>query len=69
MGSTVVANVNVNTMQLVPGRMAPVTVPRQGGLGCSVISPAQGGTMVSTALKNASVRMGQLVISLQVNVW
>ena len=62
MASTVVESVNVKTMQLVPEKMAPVIVPRQGGLGCSVISPAQGVTMESTALRSASVKMVQLVI-------
>lgn len=62
MALTVAASVNVKTMQLVPKKMGPVTVPRQGGLGCCVISPAQGGTMESTALRSASAKMGQLVI-------
>lgn len=62
MTTTVVAVVNVNMMQIVPVRMALVIVPRQDGLGYCVISLAQEDTMVSTVLKNAGVRKGQLVI-------
>lgn len=62
MALTVAANVNVKTMQLAPKKMGPVTVHRQGGLGCCVNSLAQGGTMESTVLRSASVKMVQLVI-------
>lgn len=62
MASTVVVSANVKTRQLVLKKMGPAIVPRQGGLGCSVISPAQGDTMESTVLKTALVRMGEVVI-------
>lgn len=62
MALTVVAGVNVSIMQIVPRKMALVTVPSQGGLRYYVISLAQGGTMVSTVPKNAAVRVVQLVI-------
>lgn len=45
MASTVVVSANVKTRQLVLRKMGPAIVPRQGGLGCSVISPAQQVTM------------------------
>ena len=62
MAKTVMATVNVKTMELVLEKMAPAAVPRRGGLGCCVISPAQLVTLESTALRSASVKMGQLVI-------
>lgn len=62
MASTVLVSVNVKTRQLVLKKTGPAIVPRQGGPGCSVISPAQGGTMESTVLKTALVRIGELVI-------
>ena len=62
MASTVAVSASVKTRQLVLKKMGPAVAPRQGGLGCSVISPAQGGTMESTVLKTAIVRMGELVI-------
>ena len=66
MASTVVVSVNAKTRLLVLKKMGPATVPKQGGLVCSVIGPAQRGTMESNVLKTAHVRMGQLVIQLQV---
>jgi len=59
---TVVASANVKTIQLVLKKMEPAIVPRQGGLGYSVISVAQGGTMESTVTKTALVRMVELAI-------
>ena len=65
--TTAVISVNAKTMQLVPRRMAPVIAHCQGGQGCSVISPALGGTMGSTVFRNASVKTRQLVIGRQVS--
>ena len=45
MASAAVVSANVKTRQLVLRKMGPAIVPRQGGLGCSVISLAEQGTM------------------------
>lgn len=45
MALTVVISASVKTRQLVLRKMGPAIVPRQGGLGYFVISPAQRDTM------------------------
>ena len=62
MVATAVISASAKTMQRVPEKMVPATAHSQGGLGSFVINPALGGTMGSTVLRDASVKMAQLVI-------
>ena len=68
MVATAVISASAKTMQHVPEKMVPATAHSQGGQGSFVINPALGGTMGSTVLTDASVKMAQLVIERPVSL-
>lgn len=67
MASTAVTIANARTMQHVPERMVPATVPNQDGQGCCAIDPALGGHTGSTVFVSAIVEMEERVIARQVS--
>ena len=68
MVATAVISASAKTMQHVPEKMVPATAHSQGGQGSFVINSALGGTMGSTVLRDASVKMLQLVIERPVSL-